>query len=368
MKGNVFKKLMALVVASAVFCAPATAAIAKDLTAVNDTAIVSSFGQDDPVNEDIVETDYKGIHASSLYSSNSTITKIDQIEAKKDTVTIGWNDTTATAGSAYYIHVTAYYGASQIYKKDDSANGASSYTLYNLPQGASVSVTVYRDSDYSNNYASYNNAQTLPTKVSPSATGPWYVFGGGDKLALNWGYDNDANYYNDGTCVQLYNKAGKKIATYYSNKAGYSFRPAAAKSTTKPYKVVLRHYFETAGGKKYFGEKRVIYCVPDAKITSKKSDIHFHKINLKWKKVSGASKYTVYAAKSKDYTVNGSSLKFKKVGTTKKTSFAFKKLSGSTISTNKAYYYVYVVPSVKMDKKTRKSNRLHGAYFHMYAY
>jgi fibronectin type 3 domain-containing protein len=68
----------------------------------------------------------------------------------------------------------------------------------------------------------------------------------------------------------------------------------------------------------------------------------------KWDTVKGATSYTIYLSTKQK---SG----YKKVGTTKKTSFTLKKYGKSALKKNKTYY-VYVVANKKVGKTTYTSD------------
>ena len=71
-------------------------------------------------------------------------------------------------------------------------------------------------------------------------------------------------------------------------------------------------------------------------------------LTASWKKVAGATSYTVYVSTKQK---SG----YKKVTTTKKESYKITKYGKKKLSSNKKYY-VYVVANTKVGKTTYKSN------------
>ena len=94
-------------------------------------------------------------------------------------------------------------------------------------------------------------------------------------------------------------------------------------------------------GKKYF--------VAQPKITSTRKDVKVSSINIKWKKVTGAKNYTVYAKKE-------NSKKWVKVKTTSKTSYKLTKIKGKKVNLRSSDYNFRVITNAKVNGKTIKSS------------
>lgn len=94
-------------------------------------------------------------------------------------------------------------------------------------------------------------------------------------------------------------------------------------------------------GKKYF--------VTQPKITSTQKHIKVSSINIKWKKVTGAKNYTVYAKKE-------NSKKWVKVKTTSKTSYELTKIKGKKLNLRNSDYNFRVITNAKVGGKTIKSS------------
>lgn len=185
----------------------------------------------------------------------------------------------------------------------------------------------------------------LRTQVASTAiTGVRYMnsgFGKSKGLSVTWkGYTDITGYQ-----ANLYNRKGKlveqkTISNPYINYC--TFNKANSKNV---YFVKVRFYY-TYGGvttwSKYSADFR---AVPQAKITSNKKCIKRHSIKLKWKKVSGATKYTVYARK-------GGKKKWTKVKTlkSKSSSYTFKKFKKKRITVN----------AVGWDLKVRTTGKVKG--------
>lgn len=173
-------------------------------------------------------------------------------------------------------------------------------------------------------------------------------------------YDVFANTYNlrvawdDAVCegfeAVCYNRGGQQVdiidTTEYCS--GTFYRT----NTQNVYSVKVKGYtWINNGAEKLYGpESDVLYAVPQPRITSTDSDLKINSINLKWKKVKGATKYDVYISTKQK---SG----YKKVATVKgsKKSCKITKYKGKTINLLNRYYYVKVVTYAKFGKKTVKS-------------
>lgn len=101
------------------------------------------------------------------------------------------------------------------------------------------------------------------------------------------------------------------------------------------------------------------YFVTQPKVTTKSKDVKKDKITIKWKKVTGAKNYTIYAKK-------GNSKKWTKLKTTSKNSFVFTKFKGKKLNTLKNMYYFTIVSNAKAGGKTIKSGK--NEYYYSYLY
>ena len=154
----------------------------------------------------------------------------------------------------------------------------------------------------------------------------------------------------DGYEIVLYKKNGKKadskkISNPYS--VTYTFNKA---NNSNIYYFMVR-YYTTIDGKTVFSKwSNKKYFVPQPKFTSKSSDVKQHSIKAKWKKVTGASKYIIYAKKA-------NSKKWIKVTTLdkKKSSYTIKTIKGKTITVDSSGYDVKIVTEAKIGKKKVKS-------------
>lgn len=116
---------------------------------------------------------------------------------------------------------------------------------------------------------------------------------------------------------------------------------------------------DTNGNYVYSDWSDAKYFVTQPKMAMKSKHVGRNKVTVKWKKISGAKSYTIYAKKS-------TSKKWIKVKTTKSNSFVFRKLKGKKIDTLKDTYDFAVATNAKVGKQTIKSGHLE--YTQAYSY
>ncbi|HAH18218.1 MAG TPA: hypothetical protein DCL29_04330 [Eubacterium sp.] len=176
-----------------------------------------------------------------------------------------------------------------------------------------------------------------PSKVTISECYPTLK-----EVFLSW----DRASYADGVQIKICNAKGKVIKTQK-----VKYKKATSKSSsleikkidsTAFYKIKIRSY-TTFNGKKVYGKWATKY-ITNALDTIATSDYKNGSIKLSWKKVKGATSYTIYA--STKGTKN-----FKKIKTVKKkaTSFQVKKIKKEALVNGKHYYFY-----VTADKKFKK--------------
>ncbi len=272
---------------------------------------------------------------------------------------------------------TVYYNYSAIKTASQQAVSGTSYKVSGLPQNAYVEFKV---GTASSGYVFYDYMYGGVTPSSVSQLAVASTFYGSKKLTIGWtektglyyllhNVGGSDSYY--GYKVYIYNKSGKKIKTYTSSYASTYYTLACTKGT-KMYKVVIKPFYVANSGtsyaKTYYGGAKTIYAVPQPNV--KKTTYSKSKINLKWKKVAGAKKYTVYMARSKSSKSNAevAQLSFKKIKTTKKTSLSIKKFKGKKINTKKYYYYIYIRTTAKVAGKsaTTRTDSLTYYTYHRY--
>ena len=277
------------------------------------------------------------------------VTGLQQTAATLNSVTISW----APAAGAVGYAVCDYSTGSLVLVAQVTE---TSYTFTNLAENTAALIIVM-PVDAANNLGAASGqygsvaVYTQPTKI-PKVDYYNQAFAGKNKLTVGWSASPIAEGYD----VVLYDRKGnvKQKATlgWKQNDVYGVYSTKFSKSNTQNiYKVVITPYITIKNGtEKVNGAKSTFYAVPQARRTSKDSDIGINSFNLKWKKVNGATKYEVYVSTKK---TSG----FKKVATVNKnkTSYKITKYKGKTINTLNKKYYIKLVTVAKFGKKTVKS-------------
>lgn len=165
-------------------------------------------------------------------------------------------------------------------------------------------------------------------------------------IYVQWNQSGDVDGYEAVLC----NKKGKVIERSDVNKLGTVFYKSNCQNV---YQIKVRSYLTMTNGQKVYGDYSApFYAVPQPVSTSTNSDVHLNSVNLKWKKVKGASQYIIYGSTSKN---SG----YKKIATVKgtKKSYNITKLKGKTINTLDRKYYFKIVAVAKFGKKKVTSKK-----------
>lgn len=284
-----------------------------------------------------------------VVTAPASVTTVKQTKAGSNSITTSWSGVSGATG--YNVYVKKY--------------GDSTYTLNGSSKSASYTVKKYKnaklkiDSCYyvsvcatktstagftavaapSNGYPFY----TLPSKITKLSTSSCDWKPGSASLKVSWSHTNIA----DGYQLQFYNAKNKSIKKVTTTKNSYTLTKAPKNSSCS---VKIRPYVKSSSGSKLYGSwSSKFYFLSQANMSNTTYSIGYGKLTLRWKAVSGATKYTIYAGTSKS--------NMKSVGSVSgsATSYTFSKISGSTISPY-GYYYVKVVPQKKLGGKTVKGD------------
>lgn len=278
------------------------------------------------------------------------VTNLKQTAATTTSATFSW--TAVSGATSYEVYKVVDNNASYI-----GATKSTSCTIKGLNDKTTYYIYVYaiRSSQTASaisygTYLSSYNINLIPAKMAkPVPTQYWYNL---KEIKLSW----DKMSYADGYEVELYKYNGKKATKKITVKSGstdYTYLEKIKANTF--YKVRVRAY-TTINGKiqkgawsdyNYIGQQ----IEPELKYASGKK-----KIKISWNKMKGAKNYTVYVSTKQK---SG----YKKVATTKKTSYTLTKFKKKKLKAGKRYY-VYVVANRKVGKKTYKS----GSQYCFYLY
>lgn len=284
--------------------------------------------------------------------------------ATETSITVSWG---AVEGATSY-RVLAY--------DDKEVNGISiisngtSATVTGLKNNTKYNVEIFsQKSNSSNTYTAeierYNygiiyNVPTMPTKVTGVDCTYFDMSVKNGNATFSW----DQNTVADGYEYEIYKYNGKKALTKGSVTKYYYSSTSVKNSKLKTrqiYKIRVRAYVNKSNNQKIYGawSSDEYFCrMAGTDVSLKKSGNN--KIKASWKKVTGATNYTVYLGTNSTYSSN---VKYKKVGTTKKTSYDIK----TKIKKNK-YYYVRVVPNYKKGKTTYAGTVNGASYYSAYGH
>lgn len=290
-----------------------------------------------------------------VVTAPATVSSVKQTNAGTNSISTSWSG--APSATGYDIYVKKY--------------GDSTYTLSGSTKSTSYSLKKYKNAKLKTDYLYYVSVcatktstagfkavsaptvgypfYTLPSKISKVSATDWKP--GKSTLKVSWKHTNIAEGYE----LQFYNAKNKSIKKATTTKNSYTFTKAPKNSN---FSVKIRPYIKASNGKKLYGKwSSKFYFLSQADLSNTTYTIGYGHLTLRWKAVSGVSKYTIYAGTTKS--------NMKVVGTVggKSTSYTFSKINGSTISPY-GYYYVKVVPQKKLGGKTVKGD--FGYYWTIY--
>ncbi len=266
--------------------------------------------------------------------------KFDQVAATNTTAKLSWS---ASAGATGYL---IKMGADAASAKNLVTVTTTTVNLTGLQADSAYYVAVYpirkvTDKFFASDKFAYNNkVVTTAPAVTKFKVAEWDL--DRNYVALSW--KNSAKY-ESGYQIELTKASGKAYKTY--NIRGRKLKGSAfnvKKLKGKAFTAKIRTY-TTFNGEKSFGEwSEILYCVPQAKVSTKKASAN--SVELSWSKVPGAKKYTIYMA-----TEDGG--EYKKVATTKNTTYTVGNLAEA-----KDYYFYVSAKNVKVGGKKKASSEL----------
>lgn len=291
---------------------------------------------------------------------------VDQTAATATEATIVWTPDMNSSCVGYYVYVnnTAI--------SDLLPVGTSTYNITNLSQGTPyfveiAEVYVYSDGEVKAYSGGSAIVRTKPNKVS-NVEATWSQ---SDRITI-YADDSDAYYTSDGS-VNLYadgfeikvkDKNGKVRKTI---KDGYNWSiyagakesfDAHSKLKNKGMIYTVRPYIELDNGQRVYGETVTKVAVPQAKI-SKIRKVSSSKYKVTWKKVSGATGYTIYRVNA-DSKGNWKSVKKVKKVSKNTTSYTLKK--SYIVSDKNTKGIIVVANGVKIKGKKYSSTKSYYTY------
>lgn len=260
---------------------------------------------------------------------------LSQSAAKTSSISLNWSPVT---GATRY----------QVYRVDGSAQilaattTSPSVTIGNLKTGTNNYLRVYAERVSSSGYVARNDssayiyANTLPGTVTGIKVTNSYPYS--NKAALAWNRADNAKGYQIAVYTMKNKKTGKTL-----NVSGNSYNTIKMDQKSF-YKVKVRAYIQLSSGKKIYGNWGSTYVANQQIVKVRNVS---GGLTASWPKVTGATNYTVYVS---DKAKKG----YKKVSTTKSSSYTLKKFKSKSLKKGKNYYF-YVVANKKVKSKTYKS-------------
>lgn len=217
----------------------------------------------------------------------------------------------------------------------------TSYTINNLEQGSSQYVSVSPiNADGDRGWSRDVRVKTTPKNVANfQIANKWLTI---KEFSLAW---SAASPTPEKYEVRVYNSKNKIVA---SSNAGGSILFVGGVKEGESYTCKIRAYNEL-GTKKYYSDYSTVGFIPQFKVT--KAKVSNKRLQIAWKKVSGATGYDIYVSNSP----KGGYKKVKSVGKNI-TKFNLAKFKKKAINKNKNYY-VQVVAKRKIGGKMVRSEK-----------
>jgi hypothetical protein len=269
-----------------------------------------------------------------VVTAPAKVSNLVQTKGDSSSITVSWDASEgATIYQVYYV-----LGGSEFLAGETTG---TTYKVTGLEPDKYYEIRVYAVRKSASGYEakdgySSHGCYTTAGKIKKLELNEWNT--DDNTVYLTWS-DNESN--NTGYEVNVTNLSGKKIKNFAvtGNSAEFSIDSIKNKGCI----VKVRAYRDIDGVEIYgkWSDSKVIVAQPSLVLEQKSSK----SIKLSWKKISGATSYTVYRSTS-SYTG------FKKIKTTKST-----KLTNSGLKSNTYYYYYVVANGVKVKGKNLKSTK-----------
>lgn len=271
---------------------------------------------------------------------------VKQSGAGTTSISLSWQ---AASGANCY-KLTCYQSGTSENNASEIVSKKNSVKITGLKKNSRYQGHIYAGRTSSTGYTAYatsggyySNSAVTPTKITGVENTAFYP--ASNAAYFEWKKANAANGYE----YIIYDNSKKKIYSG-SRTSSASFRVSTNKLKKEQfYQIKVRGYVNLSNNKKAYGEwSDVLYFAkdPSYKLSVKTSK---KKIQLNWKKVKGASNYTVYIS---DKQNSG----YKKVGTynSKKTSATIRKFGKKALKSGKTYYVrIDASKNVKVNKKSK---------------
>lgn len=267
-----------------------------------------------------------------------------QTGAKTTSITLNWKQKPGV--NAYQLEY--YKTGDSNAKKTEQLDNVKTYTAKNLKRDSEYYFRLYPVMKSASGYRAVSNygpsmyASVQPGKVSGVKGKFWSLYS--NYIDLSWDKRNSANGYQ----YQVYTASKKKDKRLVDGEVKYNNGSAYFSSNklskAQFVKIRVRARINLSNGKYAYGDwSNWIY-------TSKQPKVGIKNVSggqkLTWKKVAGASSYTVQVSTSRN---SG----YKTVKTVSGNSITVTKYGKSALKKGKKYYYT-VVANKKVGKKTYK--------------
>lgn len=294
--------------------------------------------------------DFDGTIAFSKYSDEivaytapTAVSDLKTMERRKDSVVLSWTK----SDSVYGYRIRMYDAATDTYTTlKNTTEGTYTVTGLKAAKAYLIQVQPYckmNDSTKLYSEESLNsNIYTLPgdikgVKCKKSAS---------KSVRLTWNVSARATGYR----VYIYNAKKKQIAKYDTDTNEILVKGL---TVSTDYTVRVRSFYGTVSGKMIYGDltKHIAFSTCPGVISSiKQKNVSTGMITVSWGKKAGADGYKVYIY---DTSVNA----YKKLVTTKKTSYTLTKLkSGAKLKSGTAYKIKVVAYKQSGDKQYASDN------------
>lgn len=270
------------------------------------------------------------------------ISSVKQTDASENAVTFQWGAVPGATAYRIYDYASGNLGAQRAAVTGNSVTigglaADNTYQFAVVPEKSSRSFTAA-------GYGIYLRTRTVPDSV----TGIEAQFATRKSVGLKFIRKNCA----DGYQIQVYDNRGKKKVGKLIN-TNSSYVTLNKIRATSFYQVKIRSFINISTGTKYSGWTTYqIANQPEVKLSRSGNGIR-----LTWKKVTGATSYTVYGKVGSGNQRKG----YRKIGTTKSAKFTATKIGRKKLRKGKVYSF-YVIANKKVKGKTFKSTA--GYYYY----
>lgn len=232
-------------------------------------------------------------------------------------------------------------------------------TLSNLEKNSKYQVRIYSQRQDGTEFAAVQSSgatkysiPTLPTEIIGVDCNYFNPSVKDGKAYFKW----DENAVTDGFEYEIYKYNGNQPLFSGTSLYHYAQLNNSKLKKRQVYKIRVRGYVNTSNNERKYGAWSSYDYFARCAGSDTKLAKSGEKIKASWKKVTGASGYTVYMSPKK----NGN---YKKMGTTKKTSYTINKKMKKN-----HYYYVRIVPNYKIGKTTYPATVNSDTYYSAYGY